>query len=163
MLKSKCYCFCVNMSRQLMRCCHLGCSKFSCLMCARFIHFHGKFTTRGCDGPLFRPWTLPEVAGLGAGQRDRIVGAVIKLQKDLKKELKSEANNSESRERTSAIGGSSILSDHWSEGSERRSDLERRKLKAEQERVAEMFKRLLPHTAIKLQVVGTETSMLRTK
>lgn len=120
---------------------YLGCSKFSCLMCARFLYFHGRFTTRGCHGRLFRPWTLPEVAGLEHGQRDRIVGAVVKLQKDLKKELKSEINKIERQEKTSAIGGSSILSDHWSEGSERRADLERRKLKAEQERVAAMFER----------------------
>lgn len=120
---------------------YFGCSKFSCLMCARFLHFHRMFTTRGCHGRLFRPWTLPEVAGLGLGQRDRIVEAIIKLQKDLKKELKSEVKKSGRREKTSAIGGSSILSDQLSEGSERRSYLERRKLKAEQERVAEMFKR----------------------
>lgn len=120
---------------------YLGCSKFSCLMCARFLHFHGKFTTRGCHGRLFRPWTIPEAAGLGLGQRDQIVGAVIKLQKDVKKELKSMVNKSERQEKTSAIGGSSILSSHCSRGSERRSDLERRELKAEQERVTEMFKR----------------------
>lgn len=120
---------------------YLGCSKFSCLMCARFLHFHGRFTTRGCHGRLFRPWTLPEAAGLELRQRDQIIGAVIKLQKDLKKELKSMVNKCERQEKTSAIGGSSILSAHRSEGSERRSDLERRKKKAEQERVAEMFKR----------------------
>lgn len=120
---------------------YLGCSKFSCLMCARFLSFHGRFTTRGCHGRLFKPWTLPEAAGLRLGQRDQIVGAVIKLQEYLKKELKSMVNKSERQEKTSAIGGSSILSAHWSEGSERQSDLERRKLKAEQGRVAEMFKR----------------------
>lgn len=63
------------------------------------------------------------------------------LQKDLKKELKSTVKKSELQEKTSAIGGSSISSTHWSEGSERQSYLERRKLKAEQERVAEVFKR----------------------
>lgn len=120
---------------------YLGCSKFSCLMCARLLHFHGKFTTRGCHGRLFRSWTLPEVTGLGLGQRDRIVGAVIKLQKDLKEELKSELIKREGPAKTSAIGGSSILSDHSSEGLRRQSVLERQKLKAEQERVAEMFKR----------------------
>lgn len=120
---------------------YLGCSKFSCLMCARFLHFHGRFTTRGCHGRLFKPWTIPEVAGLGLGQRDQIVGAVIKLQKDIKKELKSMINKNGRRERTSAIGGSSILSSHCSQGSENRSDLERWKLKSEQERVAEMFKK----------------------
>ena len=120
---------------------YLGCSKFSCFMCARFLHFHGRFTTRGCHGRLFRPWTIPEAAGLRLGQRSQIVGAVIHLQKDLKKELKCMVNKSERQEKTSAIGGSSILSAHWSEGSGRQSDLERRKLKAEQERVVEMFKR----------------------
>lgn len=120
---------------------YLGCSKFSCLMCARFLRFHGRFTTRGCHGRLFKSWTIPEAAGLGLGQRDQIIRAVIMLQKDLKKELKSIVKKSERQEKTSAIGGSSILSAHWSEGSERQSYLERRKLKAEQERVAEMFKR----------------------
>lgn len=118
-----------------------GCSKFSSFMCARFLHFHRRFTTRGCHGRLSGPWTIPEAAGLRLGQRDQIVGAVIQLQKDLKKELKSKVNKSEHQEKTSTIGGSSILSAHWSEGSERQWDLERRKLKAEQERVAEMFKR----------------------
>lgn len=120
---------------------YLGCSKFSCLMCARFLHFHGSFTTRGCHGRLFKPWTIPEAAGLGLGQRDQIVGAVIKLQKDLKKELKSMINKSGRQERTSAIGGSSNLSAHCLQDSEKRSIRERWRLKAEQERVAEMFKR----------------------
>lgn len=120
---------------------YLGCSKLSCFMCDRLLHFHGRFITRGCHGRLFRPWTIPEAAGLRVGQSDQIAGAVIQLQKDLKKELKSMVKKSERREKTSAIGGSSILSAHWSEGSERQSYLERRKLKAEQERVTEMFKR----------------------
>ncbi|OCK75458.1 hypothetical protein K432DRAFT_429412, partial [Lepidopterella palustris CBS 459.81] len=120
---------------------YFGCSKFSCFMCARFLQSHGRFATRGCHGRLFKPWTVPETAGLGLGQADQIAGAVIRLQRDLKKELKSTIKGNGRQEKTSAIGGSSILSAYQAEGSRRQSDLERRKLKAEQERVAEMFKR----------------------
>jgi OTT_1508-like deaminase len=120
---------------------YFGCSKYSCFMCARFLQSHGTFVTRGCHGRLFKPWTVPETAGLGLGQANQIAGAILQLQKSLKKELKSTIKKNGRQEKTSAIGGSSILSACRTEGSRRQSDLERRKLKAEQERVAEMFKR----------------------
>lgn len=110
-------------------------------MCARFLHFHGRFTTRGCHGRLFRTWTVPEAKELGSGHRDRIFEAVDQLQKDLKKELKSMIKKNERQEKASAIGGSSILRADRSKSSPRQLDLKRRKLKVEQERVAELFKR----------------------
>ena len=36
---------------------YFGCSKLSCFMCDRFIQSYGQFTTRGCHGRLFKPWT----------------------------------------------------------------------------------------------------------
>ena len=67
--------------------------------------------------------------------------AVMQLQKDLKKELKSVIKTTICQEKTSVIGGSSILSGYKADSSPRQLDLERRRLQAEQERVAEIFKR----------------------
>ena len=120
---------------------YFGCSKFSCFMCAHFLQSYGRFTTRGCHGRLFKPWTLPETTGLRLGQANKLAMAVMQLQKDLKKELKSVIKTTICQEKTSVIGGSSILSGYKADSSPRQLDLERRRLQAEQERVAEIFKR----------------------
>lgn len=120
---------------------YFGCSKYSCFMCSRFLKAHGRIGTRGCHGRLFRPWTVPEATILTPGQAGRIAKAVIQVQKDVRKELKSDFKKAALLERTSTVGGSSISNDHKVENIPRHLEIERRKKKMEQERVAELFKR----------------------
>jgi hypothetical protein len=67
--------------------------------------------------------------------------ALIQLQKHLRRELKSEFKKSIPQEKTSVVGGSSVLSDHNAKSIRIEAEIERRKLKAEQERVIEIFRR----------------------
>jgi hypothetical protein len=70
-----------------------------------------------------------------------VAAALIKLQKEVKTELKSTARRNGLQEKTSVIGGSSIVTSYKAEGSQRRIDLDRRRLEAEQERIAHIFER----------------------
>lgn len=120
---------------------YLGCSKLSCFLCARLLQYHGSFTSRGCHGRVFSQWTVPRIAGLVPQQCERISQALTQLQKGLKKELKAPMKEYKPQQKTSVIGGSSIVTDHRAEGLQRQSDIKIWRLKAEQERVAQMFKR----------------------
>ena len=120
---------------------YFGCSKLSCFMCNRFIQSHGRFTTRGCHGRLFKPWTVPTVDGILPGQADRTAKALIEVQKEVKGILKASFEGHIRHERTSAIGGSSVLGGRQEECSERRLQIDRLRMKAESDRVAEIFRR----------------------
>ncbi|BAE65813.1 unnamed protein product [Aspergillus oryzae RIB40] len=76
------------------------------------------------------------------GSWEKISNALIQLQRRLKKELKAEIKKEISQEKTSVVGGSSILTNHDPSGARRKADIERVRIKAEQNRVAEAFKRL---------------------
>ena len=119
---------------------YFGCSKLSCFMCNSFIQSYGRVTTRGCHGRLFKPWTVPSVDRLLPGQADRVVKALVSVQKEVKKKLKASVEGHIQHERTSVIGGSSILGGRQEESSQRQR-IDRLRMKAEQDRVAEMFKR----------------------
>lgn len=120
---------------------YFGCSKLSCLMCNRFIQSYGQFTTRGCHGRLFKPWTVPNVDGLLPGQADQTAKALISVQKEVTKTLKASVESYIQHERTSVIGGSSVLSGRQEERSQKQLQIERLRMKAERDRVAEMFRR----------------------
>ncbi len=120
---------------------YLGCSKLSCFMCNRFIQSYGRFTTRGCHGRLFKPWTVPSLDQLLPGQADRIAKALIVVQKEVKKNLKASVEGHIPHERTSVIGGSSVLGGRQEERSQRQLQIDRLRMKAERDRVAEMFRR----------------------
>lgn len=120
---------------------YFGCSKLSCFMCDRFIQSYGRFTTRGCHGRLFKPWTVPSVDGLLPGHAARTAKALISVQKEVKKQLKASVEGHIRHERTSVIGGSSVLGGRQEERSQRRLQIDRLRMKAEQDRVAEMFNR----------------------
>ena len=120
---------------------YLGCSKLSCFMCNRFIESCGRFTTRGCHGRLFKPWTVPSVDRLLPGQADRTAKGLILVQKEVEKKLKTSVEGNIRRERTSVIGGSSVIVGRQEERSQRQLQIDRLKMKAERDRVAEMFKR----------------------
>ncbi|KAF2796524.1 hypothetical protein K505DRAFT_406320 [Melanomma pulvis-pyrius CBS 109.77] len=76
---------------------YFGCSKLSCFMCNCFIQSYGRFTTKGCHGRLFKTWTVPSV--------DRL----LPVQKEGKKKLRAPVEGHIQHERTSVIGGSSVL------------------------------------------------------
>jgi hypothetical protein len=94
--------------------------------------------TRGSLGRLFKPWPVPEVPALAPGQGGTISKVLIRLQRDLMKELKSEFKKSIPQAKTSAVGRSS---DQTSKNTHRKADIERRRMEAEHERVAEIFRR----------------------
>ncbi|CZR61330.1 uncharacterized protein PAC_11226 [Phialocephala subalpina] len=130
-----------HLSRDVILLPYFGCSKLSCFMCAHLLRSHGTFSTRGCHGRLFKPWTVPDTTNLKAGHASRIALALVKVQKDVRKELKLVGKGSRRQEKTSVIGGSSIVSNYKAEGSQRQVHKQQRKLKAEQDRAAEMFRR----------------------
>ena len=120
---------------------YFGCSKLSCFMCNRFIQSYGRFTTRGCHGRLFKPWTVPSLARLLPGEADRTAKALMSVQKEVKKKLKAPVEGHVRHERTSVIGGSSVLGGRQEERSQTQLQIERLRMKAERDRVAEMFRR----------------------
>lgn len=95
---------------------YLKCSKLSCFLCARLLQYHGSFTSRGCHERLFSQWTVPRIAGLVLQQCERISQTLTKLQKGLKKELKTSMKKYKPQQKTSVIDESSIVTDHHAEG-----------------------------------------------
>ena len=120
---------------------YLGCSKLSCFMCNRFVQSDGRFTTRGCHGRLFKPWTVPNLDRLLPGGADRTAKALVFVQKEVKKKLKASVEGHIRHERTSVIGGSSVLDSRQEQRSMRQSQIARLRMKADLDRVAEMFRR----------------------
>lgn len=120
---------------------YLGCSKLSCFMCNRLVQSYGRFTTRGCHGRLFKPWTMPTMDRLLPGQAERTAKALISVQKEVEKKLMASVEGHIRHERTSVIGGSSVLGDRQEERSQRQLQIDRLRMKAERDRVVEMFKR----------------------
>lgn len=74
-------------------------------------------------------------------QADRIVKALILVQKGVEKQLKASVEGHIRHERTSVIGGSSVLGGWQEERSQRQLQIDRLRMKAERDRVAEMFRR----------------------
>lgn len=120
---------------------YFGCSKLSCFMCDRFIRSYGRFTTRGCHGRLFKPWTVPTVDRLLPGQASQTARTLLLVQKEVEKKLKASAEGHIQHERTSVIGGSSVLEGRQEECSKRQLQIDRLRMKAERDRVAEKFRR----------------------
>jgi len=120
---------------------YFGCSKYCCFMCSHFLRAYGGIGTRGCHGRLFKPWTVPEAVSLAVGQAERIARAVRQLQKDVQKELRLAGTNEMKQQKTSVVGGSSVVSRNDADVQRRRRELEQQQMKAEQGRVAERFRR----------------------
>ena len=120
---------------------YLGCSKLSCFMCNCFLRSYGRFTTRGCHGRLFKPWTVPSVDRLLPDQADQIAEALVLVQTEVETKLKASVEGYVRHERTSVIGGSSILGGRQEDRSQRQLQIDQLRIKAERDRVAEMFKR----------------------
>lgn len=120
---------------------YFGCSKLSCFMCNHFIQSYGRFKTRGCHGRVFKPWTVPNMDRLLPGQADRTAKALILVQTEVKRKLMASAEGHIRHERTSIIGGSSVLGSQQEECSHRQLQIDRLRMKAERDRVAEKFRR----------------------
>lgn len=120
---------------------YLGCSKLSCFMCSHLLQSYGRLDTRGCHGRLFKPWTVPSVDRLVPGQADRIAKALKLVQKELKRTLKTPIGDKIKLQRTSVIGGSSIFEGRQEEQHDRQKHIDKLKMKADRERVAELFRR----------------------
>ena len=120
---------------------YFGCSKLGCFLCHRLIESYGRFTTRGCHGRLFKPWTVPSGYLLLPGRADRTAKALISVQKEVKEKLKASVEGHISHERTSVIGGSSAFGPHQEESSQRQIRIAQLEMQAEQARVAGMIKR----------------------
>lgn len=118
---------------------YLGCSKLSCFMCHHFVKSYGRFTTRGCHGRLFRPWTVPNVNGLASGQAKKISKALISVQREVITKLKASVGDHTHLERTSHIGGSSVFDIQQHDLRPRRQQIDRLRMEAVQGRVAERF------------------------
>ena len=120
---------------------YLGCIKLSCFMCNRFIQSDGRFTTRGCHGRLFKSWTVPNLDRLLPGEADGTAKALIFVQKEVKEKLKASVVGHIQHERTSVIGGSSVLGGRQAERLKRQLQIDRLRMEADRDRAAEMVKR----------------------
>jgi len=132
---------------------YFGCSKLSCFMCSGFIQAYGRFTTRGCHGRLFKPWTVPNADGLLPGQPDRIAKALVSVQNELKKKLRESIKTHIPHERTSVVGGSSIMSEWPEKTSSRRSQIDQFRARGVHDRVLERFRR-----SVMLRILGVADS-----
>lgn len=75
------------------------------------------------------------------GHADRTAKALILVQKEVKKKLKASVEGHILHERTSVVGESSVLGGRQEERSQRQLQIDRLRMRAEQDRVAEMFRR----------------------
>ncbi|KAL8833124.1 MAG: hypothetical protein Q9170_004482 [Blastenia crenularia] len=87
---------------------------------------------------------------LNADESSTSAKALLSVQKEVKKKLKASVEGHIRHERTSVIGGSSVLSGRQEERSQRQLQIDRLRMKAERDRVAEMFKRVKRQTENKI-------------
>lgn len=89
---------------------YIGCSRYSCLLCSKFLHFFQALKTRGCHGKLYNhSWTVPLRDNLGKGEQHMLSGAVMKVTLWIRKELIAGKMLSAQRRleaKESTIGGS---------------------------------------------------------
>lgn len=120
---------------------YIGCSKLCCFMCHAFVKSYRQFKTRGSHGRLFKPWTIPNMELLLPEQVKRISEALISLQNEIVEKLITPVAGKVRLERTSVFGGSSLVGTQHDEISAKRAQIDHLVVKAEQDRVAEMFRR----------------------
>jgi hypothetical protein len=88
---------------------YLGCSKYSCLLCYRFVAACGGFRTRGCHGKVFGAWTIPEMDGLVSEHIEMILSSLTDIQEDVKSRILDSNQRLSHLKRESTVGGSSIV------------------------------------------------------
>ncbi|KAF6792634.1 hypothetical protein CMUS01_16149 [Colletotrichum musicola] len=92
---------------------YIGCSKYSCVLCSRFLHYFQALKTRGCHGKLYNhSWTVSLRDNLGKGEQDMLSGAVMKVVSEMRKELissKAPSGKMRLEVKESTIGGSFVI------------------------------------------------------
>lgn len=92
---------------------YIGCSRYSCLLCSKFLHLFQGLKTRGCHGKLYNhSWTVPLGDNLGEGGQHILSGVVMQVSSWMRKELVASRKLSAQRRpgvKESTIGGSSIV------------------------------------------------------
>ena len=74
---------------------YIGCSRYSCLLCSRFLDHLQGIKTRGCHGKLYNhSWTVLLGEGLGKEEQQIIFAALTKLTSWMRKELIESGNAS---------------------------------------------------------------------
>lgn len=88
---------------------YIGCSKYSCVLCYKFLHFFHALKTRGCHGKLYdRSWTIPMGEGLGENEEHMLSVALTNVVSWMRQELNARRMSSARRRtevRESTIGG----------------------------------------------------------
>jgi hypothetical protein len=67
---------------------YIGCSRYTCLLCSKFLDCFQGLKTRGCHGKLYNhSWTLPRGDSLGKDEQQALYGAVIGVISWMRKKL----------------------------------------------------------------------------
>jgi hypothetical protein len=120
---------------------YIGCSKKSCFMCWNLLRMHRRYSTRGCHGRLYSRWTVPEFADLATDQAEALGMTLVQIQNLLVKKLGSDFKHPGRLQKTSVVGGSSIIGDGSTVKKSRSSELSQRENALTQQRVALSFER----------------------
>ena len=83
---------------------YIGASKRSCFLCASFIQANGGFETRGTHGHLYSKWYVPQTGGIAAEQAGYMIHSLQKIQRSLKRQLRTPIAKPTSRIPESSIG-----------------------------------------------------------
>lgn len=91
---------------------YIGCSRYSCLLCSKFLHFFQALKTRGCHGKLYNhSWTVPLGDDLGNEEQRVLSETVMRVISWMRNELLASTKLPSQRRleaKESTIGGSSI-------------------------------------------------------
>lgn len=91
---------------------YIGCSKYSCVLCSKFLHFFQAIKTHGCHGKLYsHSWTVPLGDGLGKDEQHMLLEALRKVISWMRKALVASQMLSAEKKleaKESTIGGSLV-------------------------------------------------------
>lgn len=91
---------------------YIGCSKYSCVLCFRFLHFLEALKTRGCHGKLYNhSWTVPIEDNLWKDEQRRLSETVLEVITWMQEELNASTLLPAQKKfevKESTIGGSSF-------------------------------------------------------
>lgn len=103
---------------------YIGCSRYSCLLCSKFLYFFQDLKTRGCHGKLYNhSWTVLLKDNLGKGE-DMLSGAMKNVISWMQKELTASNMLSAGRKleaKESTIGSSLITIPETSQNNHQQS------------------------------------------
>jgi hypothetical protein len=88
----------------------IGCSRYSCLLCHMFVKGCGQFETRGCQGKILGPWSIPEASGLSQKHLRRLANVLSAIQKSMGDRFYKPGNKYIDMREDLSVKGSSIAS-----------------------------------------------------